>query len=145
MHIFSAKTQTIFYWKSWTIITISKKLTLSLAKMLDSNDPRPISRTNMMKICVRYISTRFLIIRFHIIGEYLSENSFLCLPKSCAKRSWTYITLYEWHVDAIFNNKIKTLIPLCYLANVLANMRAVIHIHTNTNTHIIQSMFSLRW
>jgi hypothetical protein len=60
--------------------------------MLVSNDPRPISRTNIVNI---YISTRFLIIRFHISGEYSSENSFLCLLKSCAKHSWTYITLCE--------------------------------------------------
>jgi hypothetical protein len=63
--------------------------------MLVSHDPRPISKTNIVKICVRYISTRFLIIRFHISGEYCLEKSFLCPLKSCAKRSWTYITLCE--------------------------------------------------
>jgi hypothetical protein len=68
---------------------------MSLAKMLVPNDPRPISRTNIVKICVRYISKHFLIIRFHISDEYSSENNFLCLLKSCAKHSWTYITLCE--------------------------------------------------
>jgi hypothetical protein len=68
-----------------------------LAKTIVSNDPRPICRTNIVKICVRYISTRILIIRFHISGEYSSENSFLCLLKSSAKRNWTYITLCERH------------------------------------------------
>jgi hypothetical protein len=84
MHIFSAKTQTVsptFYWKSWTIITIGFKLSISLAKMLVSNDPRPISRTNIVKICVRHISTCFLIIQFHISGEYSSENSFVSPEK----------------------------------------------------------------
>jgi hypothetical protein len=71
------------------------KLSISLAKMLVSNDPRPISRTNIVKICVRHISTCFLIIRFHISDEYSTENCFLCLLKSCAKHSWTYITLCE--------------------------------------------------
>jgi hypothetical protein len=70
-----------------------QELTISLAKMLVFIDPRSISRTNIVKICVRYISTRFLIIRFHISGECSSENSFLCLLKSCAKNSWTYLTL----------------------------------------------------
>jgi hypothetical protein len=66
--------------------------TFSSNKMLVSNDPRPIFRKNIVKICVRFISTLFLIIRFHISGEYSSENSFLCVLKSCAKRSWANIT-----------------------------------------------------
>jgi hypothetical protein len=70
--------------------------------MLVPNDPRPISRTNIVKICVRYISTRFLIIRFHLSGQYSSENSFLCLLKSCAKCSWTYITLCEPDLEFLF-------------------------------------------
>jgi hypothetical protein len=66
--------------------------------MLVSNDPRPISRTNIVKICARYISTHFLVIRFLISGEYSSENSFLCFLKHYVKRSWTYITLCELNV-----------------------------------------------
>jgi hypothetical protein len=44
-------------------------------------------------------STRILIIRFYISGEYFSENSFLCLLKKCAKHSWTYITLWKRNID----------------------------------------------
>jgi hypothetical protein len=95
--------------------------------MLVSNDPRPISRTNIVKIYVRYISARILVIRFHISAEYSSENSFLCLLKSCAKRSWTYITLcerivlhlmsklcYIWCIDETI---VKILLKLLFYVN----------------------------